>query len=143
MEKVCLLFFAILINAGIYAQSGSPSKEMNPAQPDNIASAENTSLPDGYLKKDGKMIIVENGKSGLMEKDITLANGTVIMSTGSYTKKDGENILFKDGEKMDTQGNLIPGIPSKSPVKRRDLTSNQNKNTYQVPVSSKNRKRPH
>ncbi len=57
-----------------------------------------------------------------MEKDVTLSNGTVIMSNGYYMKKGGTKTMMKEGQHMDIFGYTISmnsTTPSKTttPVK--------------------------
>ena len=44
----------------------------------------------------------------MMEKDITLKNGTMIMSNGNYMKKGEAKMTMKEGQHMDMMGNMIP-----------------------------------
>jgi hypothetical protein len=54
------------------------------------------------------MMVVKDGKVSMMEKDVTLSNGTVIMSNGYYMKKGGTK---NDDERRSTHGHFLV-IPS-------------------------------
>ncbi|MCX6273859.1 MAG: hypothetical protein NTV09_01460 [Bacteroidetes bacterium] len=79
---------------------------------------------DGYMMQNGKMMIVKDGKMTRMENDITLANGTTIMSNGNYMKKGGTKVMLKEGEHIDLSGKM----PS--------MKTNKDKNMYLVPDST-------
>lgn len=127
MKKVLLAITAILITAGAYAQSDSTNKKMTPPdfnnnndgmnqnyimQNDRDSTMNNKNMnnihADGYMMQNGKMMTVKDGKMTMMEKDITLANGTMVMSNGSYMKKGGTKMMFKEGEHMDMMGKMVP-----------------------------------
>jgi hypothetical protein len=51
---------------------------------------------------------VKNGQMTILqENEMTLSNGTRIMSDGSYIKKDGTKMKMNEGEHMDMSGNMI------------------------------------
>ncbi len=62
------------------------------------------------MLKDGKMIVVKNGKAMPLEKDITLENGTKVTADGTITLKDGKT--SKVGE---TDMILMDGTMAKVP----------------------------
>jgi hypothetical protein len=63
---------------------------------------------DGYLMKNGRMVVVKNGKTTNLEKEITLSNGTRVMTNGNYIKRGGTKKMFKEGEHIDLTGKIIP-----------------------------------
>jgi hypothetical protein len=65
-------------------------------------------LSDGYVFLNGKMQVVKNGIATPVVRDITLSNGTIIMSDGNYLKNGGSKTMFKEGEHMDMSGKIIP-----------------------------------
>lgn len=49
----------------------------------------------GYVMKDGKMLVEENGKMTQMDKDVTLKDGTVVTTSGQVAKKDGTKLTLR------------------------------------------------
>lgn len=90
-------------------------------------NAADMSHPDGVMMQDGKMIIVKDGRMVTLKNDITLDNGLVVMSNGSYMKKGGTKMMFKEGEHMDMSGKMIPMNNSRNMNGMPDSTNNKNK----------------
>ena len=68
-----------------------------------LAMAQTKSM-DGYMMKDGKVMMMKEGKTTQVEADVTLSDGTKIMKDGNVMKKDGTKMMMKNGESMDTNG---------------------------------------
>ena len=64
------------------------------------------SMKDCCMMKDGKMMVVKDGKVMTMVSDMTMKNGTVCMVNGECMMKDGRTMMMKEGECMDMSGNL-------------------------------------
>jgi hypothetical protein len=128
MRKLILVFVAIAITAGAYAQIDSTKKKLN-QQDKQTQNMQNNlvdkSLADGIVMKDGKIMQVKNGKMTLLDRDVTLTNGTKIMVDGTFTNKDGSKTTFKEGQHMDMSGNVT------------SVKTNKDKTTYPVPESPK------
>ena len=145
MKKLILVFAAIAITAGAYAQTDSANRSMNQPNINNTndglyqnrnmnnyqnqnlqnSSVENT-YPDGVMMQKGKMIKVKKGHMTILEHTMTMSNGTKIKSDGTYIKKDGTKMTMKDGQHLDMSGNIIL------------LKTNKDKNMYLVPDSTRN-----
>jgi hypothetical protein len=65
---------------------------------------------DHVMIKDGKSVVVKDGKFMLLEEEMTMPNGVVVMPNGSYTTKEGKTLKLKEGEKMTMDGKLV-GMP--------------------------------
>jgi len=102
MKKFSLLILTLTIFMGVHAQTDSLNIKMN--LPQSSIKSDNYHA-DGYMMKDGKMVIVKDGTLIQMEKDVTLSNGTVIMKNGTYQKKNGTKTTLKEGEHIDMMGN--------------------------------------
>ena len=63
-------------------------------------------MKDCCMMKDGKMMVMKNGKTMPMTKDMTMKNGTVCMVNGECVMKNGEKMMMKDGECMDMNGKM-------------------------------------
>jgi len=64
-------------------------------------------MPDGAMMKEGKMLMIKDGKSTEMVKEMTTADGTKVMKDGSVMTKDGHKSKLKDDEMMDTDGHML------------------------------------
>ena len=81
--------------------------------------------PDGVMMQNGKMMQVKDGKTSNLDHDITMSNGTKIMSDGSYLKKDGTKMKMKEGQHMDMSGNKVA------------TKTNKDSNMYLVPDNTR------
>lgn len=131
MKKVILLFAAIAITAGAYAQTDSTNTKLSPRDMNHKQiqhmqhSPVHESHPDGVMMKNGKMMMVKNGQFTALDHEMIMKNGTKVMADGTCTKKDGTKMLMKDGEHLDMSGNLTPSKAKKD------------KNMYLVPDSTR------
>lgn len=144
MKKLVLVFATIAITAGAYAQSDSMARKMNPSDTASTYGGMNQSRdlhnnrsqtiqnnrvdkshPDGVMIQNGKVLLVKNGQKTILDRDLTLSNGTKIMSDGTWFKKDGTKVTLKEGQHIDMAGNLIP------------MKTNKDKNMYLVPNTNK------
>ncbi|MEO5998045.1 MAG: DUF6799 domain-containing protein [Chitinophagaceae bacterium] len=98
MKKIILLFAFFAMAAGVSAQ-------------------ETKKMKDYVVMKDGKMMVVKDGKTTAMEKDMTLADGTRVMVDGKVMMKDGSTKILKDGESV-----IIEGRTDKTPRKKNEVT---------------------
>jgi hypothetical protein len=122
MKKLILVFSAILISLGSFAsydlktvmnqdqdttQSGKKGKmknhKMGKMNQDKMGKME-----DGVMMKDGKMMMSKNGKIMPMDNEITLDNGTKVMTDGTYIDKNGTSMRMKNGDHFGMSGKMIP-----------------------------------
>jgi hypothetical protein len=108
MKTAILVMLVSVLSVGAYAQSDSTIIVKKPVVVYNDSGSQFKDLEDGYIMKGRKMMKVKNDIFTMMEKDITLANGTVVKSSGSYTEIGGTKILFKEGDFIDLQGVYFP-----------------------------------
>lgn len=107
--KKLILMVIVSMSLGVYAQTGSANGKMNSADGYKSSGSMSDSPKDGYVMKDGKMMMVNNGTFTMMDKDMTLSNGTVLMTNGKYMKKgSGKKMMLKEGEGFDMEGNMMP-----------------------------------
>ena len=65
---------------------------------------------NGVMMKDGKMMTMMDGKpSGPMEQDMTMSDGTKVMTNGTVKMKDGKEMQMKDGQMMMMDGKMMEG----------------------------------
>lgn len=129
MKKLILTFAAFAIIVSVYAQ---PNKTYRQLDQRNINKIQNpnmdnhpvfTSIPDGVMMQDGKIMKLENGEMSILAQEITMSDGTTIYTDGNYTKSDGTKMMLKEGQHIDMDGNLTY------------IKEDQDKNMYQVPDS--------
>ncbi|MFN0188748.1 MAG: DUF6799 domain-containing protein [Bacteroidia bacterium] len=115
MKTILVAITTLIITTSAYAQTDSINGKMSPPEINNpndgiVQSPSRDTLtthPDGYTMQNGKMMVVKDGKVTMMEKDVTLSNGTVIMTNGYYMKKGGTKMMMKEGQHMDIYGYTI------------------------------------
>jgi hypothetical protein len=112
MKKLIVVFIAIAISTGAYAQADSTNRKTSPKDMNKNQNVQNNpvdkSHPDGVMMQNGKMMKVKNGQMTILDQDMTLSNGTKVMSDGTYINKDGAKMMLKEGQHMDMSGNMIP-----------------------------------
>lgn len=84
MKKLFFLMFALVFSTSIWAQDGK--------------------MKDHVMMKDGKMWVMKDGKTMMMDKDMTMSNGTMVSTTGKVTMSDGKSMMMKNGDMMDMEG---------------------------------------
>jgi hypothetical protein len=56
---------------------------------------------------DGKMMIMSDGKTVMMDKEMVLRNGTVVRMDGTVKMKDGETVSIQEGDCIDLSGRMV------------------------------------
>jgi lipopolysaccharide assembly outer membrane protein LptD (OstA) len=62
---------------------------------------------DHIMMKDGKVIMIMQGKSMPADKELTLSNGTKVTVDGNVTMKDGTKMMMKEGDMMTMDGEMM------------------------------------
>lgn len=133
MKKLILVFAAIAITAGVYAQTSSANRimspqDMNNSQNQNVQNKPiDESIPDGVMMQNGKIMKVKNEKMINLDHDMTMSNGTKVMSDGTYIKKDEKKMMLKEGQHIDMEGIIT------------FIKTHKDKNIERVPDSNKNK----
>lgn len=65
---------------------------------------------DHIKMHNGEMVMIKDGKTMPVEKDMTMKNGTKCMTDGTYITKDGKRTMMKEGEMMDMNGKMMMGM---------------------------------
>lgn len=99
MKKIFFTVAVMLLSYGAFAQTETDKKMQDPATTQQTGRHAN-----GYILKDGKVMMVKDGNMSLIQKDITLSNGTVIMADGSYMEKGKAKMKLRDGDHITTDG---------------------------------------
>lgn len=61
---------------------------------------------DWITRKDGRMMLVRNGKMMPLDLDMTLEDGTKVMTTGALMRPDGTSRQMLDGEVINMAGEM-------------------------------------
>jgi len=125
MKKINLILLVFAINFGVYAQSPYGTGRMN----SNSISSTGLNIPDGFIMKNGKTVKVKDGKFFILKNDITLSDGTIVKTNGSFKSADGTETDLKDGDHLDLNGKLTTKDNSKinnDSVKTNNSNSNNN-----------------
>ena len=123
MNKINLILLILAISFSVYGQSSYGTGRQNS---DSIGST-SLNVPDGFVKKDGKTVMVKDGKFTTLKKDMTLSDGTVVMTNGSFKTNNGTATELKDGDHLDLNGKLTTLNNSKT-NSDRERSSNGNDN---------------
>ena len=59
------------------------------------------------IKKDGKVVVYKNGEWVVVDKEIKLSNGVVVLPNGTVKGKDGKTIELEEGVHVDKTGNFF------------------------------------
>ena len=62
---------------------------------------------DHIMMKDGKVMMIMEGKSMPADKELTLSNGAKVSVDGTVTMKDGTKMMMKEGDMMSMAGEMI------------------------------------
>ncbi len=84
-------------------------------------AAEDRAAIDHFVFKHGKVLMVKDGEPSIISKELTLPNGNKLGKHGHVIRKDGSKFMLKDGEKMDTKGELM-GVATVKPIENKPTT---------------------
>lgn len=84
----------------------------------NANAQTKNSMKDCCMMKDGKMVMVKEGKTMPMEKNMKMANGTTCMVNGDCVMKDGAKMKMKEGDCMDISGKMDKCATMDKPAKK-------------------------
>ncbi|MHA4806914.1 DUF6799 domain-containing protein [Flavitalea flava] len=91
MKKIQIFIVSLLLSAGIFAQ-------------DNKMDTMSHKMKDCVMMKDGKMMEMKAGKTMVMDHDMTMTNGTMVMKDGTCKMKNGKTMMLKEGDCMYMNG---------------------------------------
>lgn len=101
------------------------NRDINNNQNQNVQNFPGETHPDGIIMQDGKIMLVKNGQMSTPENEMTMGNGTKVMSDGSWYKKDGTKTMLEEGQHIDMSGNMTP------------MKTDEDRNMYLVPDSTR------
>jgi len=97
----CFIFGSICLNA-------QDEKKMVETKQDSIYCL---SMKDG-------LAVLTSGSGRVITNDINLSNGARLSPKGVLTKKDGKQIIMKDGDCTNTMGEPMQGNATTEKIKR-------------------------
>lgn len=140
MKKVIFISVALCFSMCLFAQTDLTNKKMQHiddkkrqmTREGNYQTA-SKSFPDGVMMKNGKLMMVKNGKKTLMDHEMSMNNGTKVLSNGMIMKKDGTKMMMKEGQYMNMAGNLRDPETKKVITKKtttKETNNNKKKDMY-------------
>lgn len=66
-------------------------------------------MKDCVHMKDGKMMMMKDGKEITMEKDMTMSDGSKVTMDGTHIHKDGKKMKLKEGDMVMMDGSMMSG----------------------------------
>ena|SRR2546428_606456 len=97
MKTLLVLIGAILFSLSAMAQDTMIHKTDQHLQNDQ---------KNCFMMKNNKMMVMKDGQTSAMQKDVTLLNGITVKTDGTIMKKDGSTAKLKNGECIDMSGNI-------------------------------------
>lgn len=91
------------ISSGAFAQNDMSGMKMTHHKKNSMHHG---MMKDCVMMKDGKMMVMKNGKKMPMTEDMTMSNGMVCMKDGTCKMKDGTTMVMKNGEKCTMDGKM-------------------------------------
>lgn len=64
-------------------------------------------MKDHIMMKDGKVMMIKEGKSMPLDKELTLGNGAKVTADGNVTMKDGTKMMMQEGHMMSMDGEMV------------------------------------
>ena len=116
-KTISAIFASLLMLVACFTASSSYAQTKN----------DSAKMKDCCMMKDGKMMVMKDGKTIPMEKDMTMKNGTKCTTTGECTMKDGKKMMMNEGDCMDMNGKM--GKCSMMNKGMKSSTMKKNKNT--------------
>ncbi len=88
MKKFALMIFFLAFLGAINAQEPKKTERKK----------------DYVIMKDSKMMVMKDGKTATLDKEMTLADGTRVMADGKVMMADGSTKILKEGESIPLSG---------------------------------------
>ncbi|CAM4135074.1 DUF6799 domain-containing protein [Flavobacterium sinopsychrotolerans] len=143
MKKVIFISVAFCFSMCLFAQKDSTKNKMNHDDTNRHKMTKGingqttyTSFPDGVMMKNGKLMMVKQGKRTMLDHEMAMGNGTKVMPDGTVMKKDGTKMMMKEGQHMDMAGHTR-NTKTKKIISRKttikETTTNKKKDMYLLP----------
>lgn len=97
----------VLLVAGSVWLVGNQNKKVTSTEKSAMTKEEEHMMGKGYVMKDGKMQVEENGEFTVMTQDVMLKNGTKVMTNGTVVKPDGTTMTLTEGQSIWEDGSIM------------------------------------
>ncbi|MEP7169148.1 MAG: DUF6799 domain-containing protein [Bacteroidota bacterium] len=105
MKKIIVLLAGVVFALAVNAQDSKMEAKPQTA-PGETAAKPQPKSHDYVAIKDGKMMIMKDGKMAPMDKEMDMADGSKVMMDGNVMKKDGSKMMMKEGDRMYMNGTM-------------------------------------
>ena len=105
--KTLILISACSLSLNLFSQVDSTHEKIIPddkGYQDQTQNLELDTSKNCLTLRNGKVIIMQNGKESELKQDTTFANGTKIKINGTIIKKSGTKMTMKAGECFTMEG---------------------------------------
>lgn len=92
-----ILAIGLFLGLAVFAQEKPMDKKMD----------HKMAMKDCVMMKDGKMMMARNGDTTMMEHNMTMSNGTMVMPDGICKRKDGKTSTMKNGDVICGDGKMM------------------------------------
>ncbi|QJX46681.1 hypothetical protein HMJ29_06900 [Hymenobacter taeanensis] len=107
MKQYSILAVAAVLCAtslSTQAQTSMPARRA--VQPKQKVVIKGATMKDGFLMKDGKVLMTRDAHTDALTSETTLVNGTKIGADGTVTMADGTTSTLKEGDYVSLTGRL-------------------------------------
>lgn len=119
MKKLLILIAAVSFSLASFAQNSTSGKR---TEEDKKMKKEKKMDHDQlhYEMENGKIVEVEAGRSKPLTNDVTLEDGSVLMTDGTIKKENGMTKKLKDGECVYKDGKVDKNIKERMKEKKEE-----------------------
>lgn len=111
--KSAFLGALLLVGAatlGAQAQTKLPPRRGGVQPRAKAAAPVGVTMKDGFLMKEGKVMMTRDAHTEPLTAEMALVNGTKINADGTVTMADGTSTLLKEGDYMSLTGRLTTRV---------------------------------
>lgn len=100
MKHLLIISISFLLSSSLKAQ------EKMDTMHSKMNTMSTSKQKDCLMMEDGKMMVMKKGKTMMMDHDMKLSNGTMVMTNGSMKMKNGKTMMLKDGDCVMMNGKM-------------------------------------
>jgi len=108
MKKILIALTAVTLSCSAMAQTKMADTSMH-----KMSHKSMYKMGKSVMMMDGKMMTMMNGKSMPMTENMTMSNGTMVMTDGTVKMKSGKTMMLKEGYCVRMNGKM-----EKMPMKK-------------------------
>jgi len=112
MKKLFLVTVASLLTCGAAVAQTEVKKESK--------EVTHQKHDDCVMMEKGKMMVMKDGKTMPMDKEMKMKNGTTVKPDGTCITKDGKKTMMKEGDMMDMNGDMMPMMKEHKGMKHEE-----------------------